>query len=617
MKLLQPAELGRASLCCFCMLQGIAAIPAAAQSTITGTDYFGPIVEWQHSSGIDVAPIHGGLLPNGKLYFLTVYKFFKYPEQDMTEPGFTPEYMFLMDPTPYYEVPPATVTVTPNVSTLPASPVYDALTNSVTIQTLTCGAHAPMADGNLFLASGATAVVNLDLYNAGDLAASVTVDGLEKSLTYNPIGDNWTENPDVTAIAPNTGKPLRWYATVTRMADSKMLVTGGYESVVPDMLYNNSVEIYDPVTNSWSIVSDQETTPEGIENPDYTHVFQFPYDYDPGDGSGPYNVTFMLGGSGEPLYLAHNDASSFWYRTGNYRPGALEFIEEKAPKKVFPGHGSSSTLLPLRLPEDSWGYANGSVMVAGGAHFTPMEENIDIFDVGTNTWLPSIPMGTLRHHTSTVMLPDGRILILGGHDDVNGNGETGYAQYLDPKNGFELRRGLDKMSEIRGYHAVTVLLPDGRVLIGGGNPGGTDGEELTNFRYYYPDYMFLTRPELIHVGETINYASPNFLFVPHATSVDDAALVGLASMTHSYDMNQRHVQLRTTDLNVSFKLEADGSWSIGSSAACQEAESTCLDVHMVEGPENEEFAPPGHYTLFILDENRVPSIGKIVKLEQP
>jgi len=95
-------------------------------------------------------------------------------------------------------------------------------------------------------------------------------------------------------------------------------------------------------------------------------------------------------------------------------------------------------MLPIRLPEDGWGYTNGSIMTVGGAHFTPMEGNVDIFDTGLNEWLPSVPLGGLRHHSSTVILPDGRILILAGHDDVAAQSEAGFAQYLDPKNNFSL-----------------------------------------------------------------------------------------------------------------------------------------------------------------------------------
>ena len=48
---------------------------------------------------------------------------------------------------------------------------------------------------------------------------------------------------------------------------------------------------------------------------------------------------------------------------------------------------------------------------------------------------------------------------------------------------------------------------------------------------------------------------------------------------------------------------------------CQDPANPCYDLHVVQAPASPEVAPPGHYTLFILDENRVPSSGKILKLE--
>ena len=42
----------------------------------------------------------------------------------------------------------------------------------------------------------------------------------------------------------------------------------------------------------------------------------------------------------------------------------------------------------------------------------------------------------------------------------------------------------------------------------------------------------------------------------------------------------------------------------------------CYDAKAIQAPDTAEIAPPGYYMLFILDENRVPSIGKIVKLER-
>jgi galactose oxidase len=65
-------------------------------------------------------------------------------------------------------------------------------------------------------------------------------------------------------------------------------------------------------------------------------------------------------------------------------------------------------------------------------------------------------------------------------------------------------------------------------------------------------------------------------------------LMGLGSMTHAFDMNQRYVQLAATPQ--------------GATAA------------QVTGPADIQTAPPGHYMLFVLNESRVPSIARFVRV---
>ena len=45
--------------------------------------------------------------------------------------------------------------------------------------------------------------------------------------------------------------------------------------------------------------------------------------------------------------------------------------------------------------------------------------------------------------------------------------------------------------EVRGYHNVALLLPDGRVFIAGGRSMGESGpeDEKPSFRYLYPPYL--------------------------------------------------------------------------------------------------------------------------------
>jgi hypothetical protein len=183
-----------------------------------------------------------------------------------------------------------------------------------------------------------------------------------------------------------------------------------------------------------------------------------------------------------------------------------------------------------------------------------------------------------------------------GHDDESAVSEAGYAEYVDPKNNFALTRGTSFMPEVRGYHTVTVLLPDGRVFIGSGNKDGNDAIERSDFRYYYPDYMFKVRPTVLTSPSALRYAGSATFSVPMQTIVSEVALVGLGSQTHSFDMNQRHVQLRVS----------------GPTRSCRG--TCCIDTYTIKSPTSKELAPPGHYILFVMDQDRVPSAGKILTL---
>lgn len=582
-------------------------------------DYYSPLVRWRQASGFEVTPIHVGLLPNGSLFFLNNYNFVDHPEVDLTAPGFQPEYMFLMQPTAAFAPLPDSVLIQPLPNPPPFIVQTDDQSRKVTFKSPTCGGHSLTADGNLVIASGADTSVDLNRYAIGDLVGSLTVEGLAESTTYNPFTGAWKNNASMIVPGPQTGEPRRWYATVTRLADSRMLVTGGYEKVYPDMSYNPSVEVFDPVKNAWSVVSDTHETPPGIENPDYTHVFQFPNEYhDPATGA-VINTILMLGGSGEPLFLYLNGQSNYWYHTQQFRPGAraLASLKRICGNKLvpfFPNHRSSTALLPLRLPEDSWGYSNGSIINVGGEE-GPVDNKIDVYDPGAGAWHDSILMNGPRHNPSTVILPDGRILILAGHDDPNHPSDyTGYAEYVDPKSNFALSQGTAYMPEPRGYHTVSVLLPDGRVLIGSGNVNADDAVERSDFRYYYPDYMFKTRPRIEYAPAIIEMGSSFRIDVPPMTKFSEAALVGLGSMTHAFDENQRHVQLRVLDARPTPRMPSQEPTRIRPEQ-CAENPDLCNDSRMIEAPASKYMAPPGYYMLFILDGNRVPSMGKIVKLE--
>ena len=72
-----------------------------------------------------------------------------------------------------------------------------------------------------------------------------------------------------------------------------------------------------------------------------------------------------------------------------------------------PNHGTSTLLLPIRAIDGQWGYANGTVLMAGGSHNTSHEQHVDVYDPVAKAWKPRIDMGVLRHHPPTRTRPSG------------------------------------------------------------------------------------------------------------------------------------------------------------------------------------------------------------------
>ena len=144
-----------------------------------------------------------------------------------------------------------------------------------------CGGHTLLDDGRLIAVGGD------DWILGGGLKWAITFDGSDFALIDEPmigVGEN-----------PATG-PVRWYPDVTRLADSRVLVTGGIAHWDPWEI-NRSVEIYNPYLNSWELVSEHDDSPSEIYNVDYTHAFQLPQEV------GVYDV-LMFGETGYPILLS-------------------------------------------------------------------------------------------------------------------------------------------------------------------------------------------------------------------------------------------------------------------------------------------------------------------------
>ena len=549
------------------MLAALALPAFSATAAEPLPDYLTKSMEWKTSDGTLLRPIHVSLLPDGGLFFF--------------EPAFA------MTPSPFWvwrdEDLPDAVTVSPNdpplVNHLPGVQYGQ----WHVADTISCSGHTFAEDGRLVVVGGTRLVSDgpppwlepggSEDFGLEDFAA---IAGFSTALAFSPATDSWSTLPNM--IGPgqaNFDDPgVRWYPTATRLANGEIMVTSGLALVLPTQIQNRSVEVYDPVSADWRILSQHQDTPAAIYNRDYSRVFQLP------DSVADTFDILMMGERGQPVLMS-TAGPQRWQVSSRMRPGS-----EAA---ATPNHGTTTALLPIRLNAD-WGYSNGAIVMAGGQHQTTLEHSIDVYDPMTDQWLPSIDMGIRRHHPSTILLPDSRILIMAGHNDSGDN--PGYAQYLDPSDGFSLTPGSVQMPETTGYHTVSALLPDGRIFLGGGNDDGKPGNEKPSFRYYYPDYMLKPRPNLLFTQTSFKLGDYFWVLTGDRTPISEMVLVALGSMTHSYDMNQRLVEL---------PIVYSGDYGEHS-------------VQIGRAPISAEIAPPGDYMLFVLDAARVPSVAKVITL---
>ena len=113
--------------------------------------------------------------------------------------------------------------------------------------------------------------------------------------------------------------------------------------------------------------------------------------------------------------------------------------------------------------------ADGRLLVLGGVKSTGGTAAADVFDPATSTWASVASMGTLRSSHAATLLADGRVLVTGGSTVATGAAQ-GYvnntsAEIYDPV--ANTWTAAPPMSVARAHHTAT-LLPDGKVLVVGG-----------------------------------------------------------------------------------------------------------------------------------------------------
>jgi hypothetical protein len=123
--------------------------------------------------------------------------------------------------------------------------------------------------------------------------------------------------------------------------------------------------------------------------------------------------------------------------------------------------------------------------------------------------------------------------------------------------------------------------------MGGDKAGGGEGGNVPNERYR-PSYFFKPRPTITASPPNIAYGAALSVGTPTPGAIAEVVLMRAGAVTHGFNHNQRSVGCAITGTGAS-------------------------QIHAT-APPNGNVAPPGHYLLFLVDNDRIPSTGVWIRL---
>ena len=389
-------------------------------------------------------------------------------------------------------------------------------------------AEAPYA---LFCA-GHTTMADGRIFIAGGHIADYT--GYSHAVIYDPFQNTFTSVPDM-----NQG---RWYPTTTVLSNGDILVVSG------DV---NSNTVVDPLPQVFQVASGtwRNLTSAQLMQALYPVMFVAPNGQVIYAGPEPETRYLDTSGTGAWTTLAFRQFSGW----RDYGPGVM--------------------------------YDTGKILeVGGGDPPTATAETIDL-TAATPAWSLTGNMHFPRRQENAVIMPDGKVFIVGGSSGGGFDDSTNPVlptEMWDPATGQFTQ--MASIAAYHGYHSTALLLPDGRVVSTGGNVGGANGQVFS------PPYLFAgPRPTISSAPTGVGYGQTVFIGTPDAANVTQVTWLRTASTTHTFDESARFMRLSFT--------QANGG----------------LNVTM---PANGNLAPPGYYMLFLLNSAGVPSVAKIIQITQ-
>ena len=393
-----------------------------------------------------------------------------------------------------------------------------------------CNGMVLLEDGRPFIAGG---TIQYDPFH-----------GEPKATTFDPLTNSFSDTPNMAHG--------RWYPTLLTLGDGRVMAFSGVNETGGT---NLAVEFYS-LDTGWSAEYISSWTPDL-----YPRLHLLP------------NGSVFYSGA-QTISKLFDPSTNTW----NTNVATTNYSGTR--------HYGTSVLLPL-LPSNNY---DPKVIIMGGGN--PATNTTETIDMGASTpaWQYGPNMSQARIEMNAVILPNGKVLALGGSlDDEDTNTASLNADLYDPVSNTFSSAGANAYPRL--YHSVALLLPDATVWLAGGNP--SRGSYVPQMEIYEPPYLFnpegalATRPSITSGPSSIAYGEAFAVTTPDAVNISSVVLVRNGTVTHAFGMDQREVGLSFTRQSGTLTVTA---------------------------PPNANIAPPGYYMLFILDTSGIPSVASFVRV---
>jgi hypothetical protein len=341
--------------------------------------------------------------------------------------------------------------------------------------------------------------------------------GTRKSYIFNIHTETYQRVSDMNLA--------RWYPTLVGLKDGNVLAVSGLDQF--GKIITGHSEEFSLKTHRWTLKPQLKHS-----FPTYPALFLMP------DGD-----LFFTGAS-----AGYGPDNKSWREPGIWNPNTDTFTPVTAGlQDANQLETAGSIILP---PAQDQRYA---IVGGGGVGQSPLSTaRINVVNLNSKhpRWRPDGRLPTGTRYPEVVITPNDGVVISGGSKYYRGmHGSDLMTAHMWMPNTGKVSKLADPLVG-RDYHSEGLLLPDGRILTLGGNPLFGDNQDSTpqvfrrQISIYSPPYLYHgPRPRLTGGPSRLQPGQTGTFTTPDSGSIVKARLMHPSAVTHVTDVQQRSIAL--------------------------------------------------------------------------